>query len=237
MRKLSVGVLVLSVLVVFGFSSSANAVLIRVSMESSLGAGDFDANVYGFIDSFSTPLSTAAFYQYGSPNAASYNGELNGGPLPVSSKTQLFFVDAADGLSFVVVHDNPNDGSGGSTRTQWNLFGDTAGQVLADDTGEPVAISGGGTQFDSTKNWAPCCTDGYAIGYLDGNWSLIGGFLWEPTGINSWAAVSGNSPDVELFFGPNRVRFDLASVPEPATMLLIGTGLIGLAGLRRRFKK
>lgn len=224
----------LAVLLAFCLASSAEATLIRVSQESEAGAGDFDFNILGFINAFETPLTTSAFYQYGNPHAASYNGELNGGPNPVSSLSQVFAVNAADGLSLVVVHDNPNDGSGGSTRTRWNLTGDTAAQVLADDPGEPIVVSGGGTQFDSTKNWAPCCTDGYAIGSLDGNWAMFGQFLQTPTGIERWAAVDSDFSFIALELDPlRRVRLDV-TVPEPASWLLMGLGLIGLATRRRR---
>ena len=49
--------------VLLGFGLNAQAVEIRVSQESSAGAGDFDANVLGTIDSFSTALTTAQHYQ------------------------------------------------------------------------------------------------------------------------------------------------------------------------------
>ena len=56
------------------------------------------------------------------------------------------------------------------------------------------------------------------------------------TGIMTWSyGINDRGDIVGLVFGLGE-RF-LASVPEPFTILLLGSGLIGLWGLRRKFKK
>ena len=216
-------------------ASQASALSIRVSQESSAGAGDFDANVLGFITDYSTALTTAGFYAYGAPNNASYNGELNGGPTGIDGLTQTFFVSASDGLSLVTVHDLALDGTGGSAAMRLDLSGDTASVLVSDDAGtESVTDVGSlGPLFTSSHNWVGCCTDVYALGALNDGWTMLSQFTAGPTGITRWQATSFDGNDIALDLSTGRrARFDVVS--EPGTAAVLGLGLLGLGYIRRR---
>jgi len=183
---------------------------IRVSQESSPGAGDFDANVLGFIDPYLTGLSTAGYYQYGTPHYASFNGPA---PTLTSDRSHLFLAQATDGLALYVVHDKPVDGAGGTSRMHWELTGDTAGVLQGDDPGEGIVVSGGGTVFDSSHGWGACCTDGMALGSLEGAWTMVGSFVLDTstTGMNEWYAYSADGSTIALAFEQGReIRLDVA---------------------------
>ena len=219
-------------------ATASQAALIRVSQETGVGTGDFDANVLGTIESYSSGgLTIADYYKYGNPDVASYNGP---NPLPVSSLTQSFFVEASDGLHLVVVHDNPNDGSGGRTRMTTVLAGGAGGSgsfTVGDDPGEGLAISDVGSDriFDTRHGWAPCCTDGYAIGALSAGDVLFAEFDELPTGITDWQASGNTLGNISLVLNPGvRVRFDNISVPEPGSIALLMLGLAAIGFSRRR---
>lgn len=235
---------VIAAVVCAGATLLADAGVIRVSQESAAGAGDFDANVLGAINAFGAATSAYDFYKLGAPDRWSYNGHLNGGPDALSNTTQLFFVEAMDGLSLVQVHDAIGDGSGGRAKTRFEIVGDTAEFLLVDDNNEGVTVENGGTRFTSRKKWSGCCTDGDVIGAFDGAWSVFASFLETPKGISEWLVTDAVGTTIGLELDVNRrVRFDVvrgvsfdqggAAVPEPGVLALVGLGVLGLGWVRR----
>jgi hypothetical protein len=205
----------LSLLLALMLTSWASAQTIRVSQESSPGAGDFNANVLGYIEPYTTSGTAAQYFAYGIGFGASFNG-----PAPdlVSDESQLFLVDSAvDGLTLFIVHDKPQDGSGGQDRVQIDLSSAGADVLVKDDPGEAVVKSNGDKTFSALHTWAPCCTDGYVIGPIsDAGFPAYVQFSqrssYQGGQLETWAAASSAGPSLPLALEEGRqVRLDLVA--------------------------
>lgn len=181
--------------------------VVRVSQESAPGAGDFDKNFLGVIAPFKAQADAAGFYGYG---GSCYCGGFIKVQL-VPDRTRMLFVDTADGITLMVVHDSDTDDpDGGQTEMIYEVVGDPDGMfrsVLDDPidvqpgtdayTGDP-----GDSLFTSRHLWSGCCTDGDAFSGIGASVRspVYGTTDWIPASvIVQFAEVDGDPETLPIF--------------------------------------
>jgi len=101
----------------------------------------------------------------------------------------------------------------------------------------PAGSTGGHILFDygSTKNIDVVQVWDNATG-LSGP-VMVNGVANPPTGVDGLGMIDGPFPGYNADFDMNQpVSFTGGQIPEPMSMALVGSALVGLVGLRRKFR-
>lgn len=125
------------------------------------------------------------FYSYGSPAGASANTPTD---LEQGRRSRLFLYEGPNGVSLVVIHDEPDNGNRGSTTFHFDTLPAEGSWVVKDDPGESYSRS------RASWRWVSCCTDGgvFRGGLEEGLTELTISPSFD-YGIDTWEALSGDA--------------------------------------------
>ena len=197
----------------------------------------------GQIDTMATAETGAAYYAYSS--ASGHPSDVNLGTYNSSFWVHENTLTNEYTFGFIFSIDNSTDSSN-YAELYFRIVDSDADVYVSqsDDPGEAVEISPGWFEGDY---WYGHNTDGIAVSGITGDdWTIMIDSV-NFGDIQNWYAASGEvegyTDDLTLTLGHEYrivLHDDTPSedpvnpVPEPATLLLLGTGLAGLAGYRKR---
>ena len=220
------------ILLVFGMVGVAAADPIPVANSTFNDPGTFPVGFFPGPPTSWGNLGDVGVFNPGFWDGTSYGGVYDGSDVALlysdgGTLGQWLAPSLADGMTYTLsVQAAGRIGYTGTGVTYTLCF-------VAGDPGNPLNWVPLGTSGTFTPTEGAFNTTQFAYTYTASNYDPIYSVL----GIN--LVVSGASDNNQVLF--DNVSLDgstAAAVPEPATMFLLGSGLIGLAGFaRRRFKK